>query len=274
MYRYMLGCVATVVLGLGALGIFRADAQDRVTIAPPAGSALSELISGYYLLKDETKGMQDDDFLNPGMLWVESGGEMWPVIEGDAGKSCHSCHGNAEESMTGVGTSYPKYHETWGKLINLEQRINLCRTENMKAPAWQWESDELLAMTAYVRHQSFGMPVRVQIDGPARPFFENGKEFYYRRRGLLDMTCSHCHEKYYDKQLRDNWLSQGHTNGFPAYRFSWQTMVSTHEMFQVCNKEIRSTPYDHGSDEYVNLELFIAWRGTGLPIETPAVRAW
>jgi sulfur-oxidizing protein SoxA len=268
----MLGCVATVVLGLGALGIFRAHAQDRVTVAPPAGSALPELISGYYFLKDETKGMQDDDFLNPGMLWVGFGQEMWSVVEGEAGKSCQNCHDDAEETMKGVGASYPKYHEPWGKLINLEQRINLCRTENMKAPAWQWESDELLAMTAYVRHQSRGMSVRVRIDGPARPLFDKGKEFYYRRRGLFDMACSHCHDKYYGRYLRANWLSQGHTNSFPAYRLPWQRLGSLHHMFQVCNKRLRSEPYDYGTDEYVNLELYMAWRGSGLPVETPAVR--
>jgi sulfur-oxidizing protein SoxA len=35
---------------------------------------------------------------------------------------------------------------------------------------------------------------------------------------------------------------------------------------------MRSTPHDFGADEYVNLKLYMAWRGNGLPVETPAVR--
>ena len=37
-------------------------------------------------------------------------------------------------------------------------------------------------------------------------------------------------------------------------------------------KQVRATPYEPGSDEFVALELFVNWRGVGLPIETPAVR--
>jgi sulfur-oxidizing protein SoxA len=64
----------------------------------------------------------------------------------------------------------------------------------MQAEPWKWETRELLGMTAYVRHQSSDKPVNVKIDGKAAPFYEKGKEFYYQRRGQLDMACSNCHE--------------------------------------------------------------------------------
>ncbi len=89
--------------------------------------------SGYTYAKAETRAIQDDDFENPAMLWVDSGGELWEEVEGEAGKSCASCHGNAAGSMAEVGTTYPVYFEPWKKLMNSEQRINLCRTENTKA---------------------------------------------------------------------------------------------------------------------------------------------
>ena len=38
------------------------------------------------------------------------------------------------------------------------------------------------------------------------------------------------------------------------------------------NKNVRAQPYAYGSDEYVNLELYLAARGRGLLVETPAVR--
>jgi sulfur-oxidizing protein SoxA len=43
-------------------------------------------------------------------------------------------------------------------------------------------------------------------------------------------------------------------------------------MFAWCNTSVRALPSPFGADEYVNLELYVAWRGRGLPVETPAVR--
>lgn len=245
---------------------------DYETVEAPEGSPLAELISGYYFRTAETRELQDDDFMNPAFIWLEQGEELWSTAEGEAGKSCADCHGDAEESMKGVGATYPKYHEASGKLINLEQRINLCRTESMQAEPWKWESDELLGMTAYVKHQSKGMPVDVSVDGPAAPFFEKGKEFYYQRRGQLDMACATCHENNYGMYIRADLLSQGQSNGFPTYRLKWQKLGSLHRRFRGCNRQVRATPYANGSEEYVNLELYLAWRGQGLPVETPAVR--
>lgn len=264
---------ALLCTGLFAGGAAAAEADGKETpVKPPEGHPLTELWSGYHFMTKETKAMQDDDIANPGMAWYDIGEELWSKVEGEAGKSCASCHHDASKSMRGVGARYPVYFEPWKKLINLEQRINLCREKNMKAKPWKWESNELLGMTVFVRAQSRGMPVQVKIDGPAKPFFEKGKEFYYTRRGQLDMACAHCHEGYYGQQIRMNILSQGQSNGFPLYRLKWQKVGSLHRRFKGCNAQVRAKPYDVGSDEYVNLELYLAWRGQGLPVETPAVR--
>ena len=75
-------------------------------------------------------------------------------------------------SMRGVRTRYPRFDPQRGKLINLEQQINRCRTEHMHAPSYPYESDTLLALTTFVAFQSRGLPIDVRIDGPAQPFFE------------------------------------------------------------------------------------------------------
>ena len=49
-------------------------------------------------------------------------------------------------------------------------------------------------------------------------------------------------------------------------------MGSTHRMFAWCNNAMRAEPFPSASEEYLNLELYVAWRGRGLPIEAPAVR--
>ena len=228
--------------------------------------------SGYTYLSEDNQRLQDDDFANPGLLWVEQGRALWQQTDGAAGTSCASCHGDATASMHGVSPRYPRFDPQRGKLINLEQQINRCRTERMQAPPYPYESEALLALTTFVAWQSRGLPMHVSIDGPAQAFFEAGKALYMQRRGLLDMACTQCHDQYAGQRLRGDVISQGQSNGFPIYRHTWQTLGSTHRMFAWCNTSVRAEPYPLGSDEYVNLELFVAWRGRGLPVETPAVR--
>ncbi|MEJ2116736.1 MAG: sulfur oxidation c-type cytochrome SoxA [Alphaproteobacteria bacterium] len=259
---------ATLLLVLGAMSpAWANDAKPDIS-----KYMVGEKKSGYIYAEPETRSMQDDDFSNPGMLWVDAGMAEWSKVDGEAGKSCQSCHKDAAKSMKGVGTRYPMYDPGKKKLVALEHRINMCRKANMKAKPFKWESKALLGLTAYVKTQSRGMPMKVSIDGPAKEFFEKGKAFYYQRRGQLDLACSHCHEDLHDIHIRAEKLSQGMNNGFPTYRLKKQGMLSFQKRIQGCNKNIRAEPYPPGSDEYTNLELYVAWRASGLPVETPSVR--
>ena len=86
------------------------------------------------------------------------------------------------------------------------------------------------------------------------------------------MSCAHCHEDNYGNYIRADMLSQGHINGFPTYRVKWNGIGSTHRRFRGCNGNIRATKLAYGHEDYVALELYLAWRGNGLTVETPAVR--
>ena len=265
---------ALVVGGLAVLGacVAATSSSDSKMSSKEANHSFGDKRSGYLYSKASTQAIQDDDFQNGAFLWVDQGEELWGTADGKAGKSCASCHGDAEVSMKGVGASYPKYDAGVGKLVNLEHRINLCRQKHMQAKPYKWESDQLLGMTAYVKTQSRGMPVNVSIDGSARPFYEKGKAFYNKRRGLLDMACATCHIDNPGNMIRADLVSQGYPNGFPTYRLKWQKLGSLHRRFRGCNKQVRATPYKAGSDEYTNLELFVTYRGNGLKVEAPSVR--
>ena len=257
-----------VVVAVGmvgaVVGLLMAGELDRYVV--------EDRRSGYTYLSEENQRLQDDDFANPGLLWVEQGRELWQRVDGVVGMSCASCHGDAAESMRGIRTRYPRFDLGRGKLINLEQQINRCRADRLQAAPYPYESEALLALTTFVGVQSRGLPIDARIDGPAQPFFEAGKTFFFRRRGQLDLACPHCHEQHAGQRLRGDVVSQGQLNGFPAYRHTWQALGSTHRMFAWCNVAVRAEAYPYGADEYVNLELYMAWRGRGLVVETPAVR--
>jgi sulfur-oxidizing protein SoxA len=231
-----------------------------------------ELYSGYYFATAQTRAMQDDDFDNPGMPVVEKAVELWSKVDGEAGKSCQSCHNDYKVSMKGVMARYPVYYEPWKKPINVELRINECREKFMQAKPFKYNSNEMVGLTGLIGLQSRGMPVAVKVDGNMAPFFEQGKEFYYQRRGQLDMACAQCHENYYGAKIRSELLSQGQVNGFPLFRLKAQKLISLHSRFKGCNQNINAEPYEEGSDEYVNLELYTRWRGNGLTVEAPGVR--
>lgn len=221
--------------------------------------------SGSVFITPGLKAMQADDFGNPGMLWVSEGQALWSKVEGAAGKSCASCHGELS-SLRGI--QYPK-REASGQLINLELRIERCRTDYMQAPAFGYESDGMLALTTAIRHQSRGLPVSIPEDAAA---IAAGETYFRERRGRFNLACASCHEQSVGKHIRDETISQGQTNGFPTYRVRWETLGSVHRRFQACNESVGAEPEPLGSQTYIALEWFLAWRGRGVPIETPSVR--
>jgi sulfur-oxidizing protein SoxA len=216
--------------------------------------------------------MQDDEFANPGMLWVVRGETLWDAPAGKSGRPCAACHGPADTSMRGAATRYPKVDPDTGRLLNLEGRINLCRERHQQAEAFRYESDELLGLTAYVALQSRGLPLNASVNGQNRDHFERGHAFYHSRRGQMNLACSHCHDRNWGRKLLAETISQGHGNEYPVYRLEWQTMGSLHRRFQSCLYGIRAEMLPAGSPEFLDLELFLAWRAGGLPVGTPGVR--
>lgn len=263
------------VLNVGAViaGSATPEGVTAIKVDPPTKDhPLEEIYSGWHFRATETQQLQQDDFENPGYLWVDKGEDLWNTVDGKAGKSCATCHQDASVSMKGVGAEMPMWDAKLERPMTMEQRINNCRTKNMDAKPWKWEADQMLSMTTYVRNQSRGMPVNVQADGPMEPWVKRGKELYYTRVGQLDMSCANCHQANYGKHIRADFLSQGQSNGFPTYRLKWQKIGSLHRRFKGCMKNIRATPYKRGSDEFVALEIYLAQRGKGLQVESPAVR--
>lgn len=267
-------CAAIGMAVTGAMADMKNKSEYERRSADPRNKEyiVGEKKSGYVYMTSVTRDMQDDDFSNPSFVWVDIGKTLWSKAEGKAGKSCASCHKSAKASMKGVATRYPVYDKKLKRMISLQHKINMELKEKMGAKPWKWESDDMLGMAAFIKLQSRGMPINVSIAGPAKKFYEQGKGFYNKRRGLLDMACKHCHVDNAGKMIRSNLLSQGQPNGFPTFRLKWQKIGSLHRRFAGCNKNIRAKPYKRGSPEYTNLELYLMHRANGLPIESPSVR--
>lgn len=275
--------IASVVLAHVSFSVNAEPSSDKLTIDEEfemisrtesvEGHPLPEVVSGWHYRTPETRAMEADSFQNPGMLGIEQGEEIWNTVEGTEGKSCASCHDDAAVSMKGVGASYPKWDADSGKPINVELQINKCRVENMGADAYEFDKGGQKPLTAYVKHQSFGTPVAVDLtQGDMQQWWDKGKETYYLRTGQLNLSCASCHEQNNGKYIRADHLSQGNVNGFPTYRLKQNKLISLHNRFRGCIRDTRAEYPGAFSDTLMGLEVYTTWRGTGLSVETPAVR--
>lgn len=251
------------------------DGELKLVTAAPAPEHLKGVLdtvySGWLFREEETRALQKDDFDNPGMVFVDRGLDRWNKVEGEAGKSCAACH-EGPESMAGLRAVTPRVDAETGKLMLIEDYINECRTERMGAEAWKVTSDPMKDMLALISMQSRGLPVNVAIDGPAAPFWEQGKAMYYTRFGQLEMSCANCHEDNFGHMIRADHLSQGQVSGFPLYRLKDAGMVTAQQRFKGCVRDTRAETFEPGSDEFKALELYVASRGNGLSVEGVGVR--
>lgn len=249
---------------VGAWLIAACSAPDR-TQAPADARR-----SGFDFMTPATQALQRDDSQNPAMLWVQEGEALWNRAEGADARSCASCHGDARQSQRGVAARYPRFDATLGRPVGLAQRIERCRTQQQRAPAL--DAEPLLSLETYVAHQSRGLPIAPDADARLEPFRNRGEQLFRRRVGQLNLSCAQCHDERAGAHLGGSVIPQGHATGYPVYRLEWQGMGSLQRRLRNCLVGVRAEPFAPGAVEWVELELYLAGRSRGMPVETPAVR--
>lgn len=261
--QVFLSCLLGFLAPLGTLLPHKALSQ-----VDPVGV---ERQSSYMLMSPDTKAMQDEPLLNPATFAVLDGQLLWQELAGKKNQSCASCHGDASVSMKGVAASFPKVNAA-GQLLNLEGRINECRTQHQAAPAFTFESKPLLALTAFVSNQSKGMPITVERTTANETALASGERLFNQRMGQLNLSCAQCHAERSGQKLAGNPIPQAHPTAYPIYRLEWQAVGSLERRLRNCMAGVRAEPYAFGSNEFLELELFLAWRARAMPLESPGVR--
>jgi len=242
------------------------------TVACAAERAPVVRHSGFDDLSPATQAMQRDDAQNPGMLWVGEGEALWNAKAGPRDQSCATCHRDASVSMRGVAARYPAFDAKAGRPVDLAQRINVCRTERQGAVPLAAESHDLVALEAFVAHQSRGLPIAPPQDPRLASYIDRGRALWQARIGQLDLACAQCHDDNPGRRVGGSVIPQGHPTGYPIYRLEWQSVGSLQRRVRGCMTGVRAEPYPYGAQELVDLELYLAQRAAGLAIETPGVR--
>ena len=233
---------------------------------------LEDFVNGPYSMNEDMhRQWQEKEQFPPYDFSLEAGKEMF-AKRFKNGKSYADCFPN---QGIGIRQNYPQFDEKEGKVVTLELALNRCREANGEAPL-SYVRDEMAALTAYMAFTSRGKPFDIKIPNDPRALeaYENGKRYFYTRRGQLNFSCASCHVQNPGERIRAEVLAPaiGILNAMPIYRSEWGGMGTISRRFTTCNSQIRGVPLDPQSDEYRDVEYFLSYVSNGLPISGPGAR--
>jgi sulfur-oxidizing protein SoxA len=233
---------------------------------------LKDFVNGPYSLnEDMRKQWEEKEEFPPYDFALDAGKEMFTKPFKN-GKTYADCFPNGG---IGIRQNYPYFDEKEGKVVTLELALNQCREANGEAPI-SYVKDDMAALTAYMAYTSRGKPFDIKIPNDPRALqaFEDGKRYFYTRRGQLNFSCASCHVQNAGQRIRAEILAPalGILNAMPIYRSEWGGMGTTSRRFISCNTQTRGVPLEPQSDEYRNLEYYLSYVSNGLPISGPGAR--
>ncbi|TVO74830.1 sulfur oxidation c-type cytochrome SoxA [Sedimenticola selenatireducens] len=205
--------------------------------------------------------------------FIDRGQVMWekPFANGKGYKDCFP-------DGPAIAHNYPRWDREQGLVMTLPLALNQCRKANSEKPL-KYKKGPINDILSYIAFQSRGKVVNVEVpkdDPRAMAAYEDGKKFYFTRRGQLNFSCATCHVQNTGLKVRTEILSPsvGHITHWPVYRskVDWGTVGTLHRRFTGCNKNIRAKPMKAQGPEYRNLEYFLSYLSNGLELNGPGAR--
>lgn len=249
------------------LKAFRGYFMERFPNVP-----LDEFANGVYAIDAASREQWEaiEEF-PPYEIAIEEGEEIFNTPFKN-GKTFASCFRNGG---IGIKSDYPYFDTKSGKVKTLELEINECLEKNGEKPL-PYEKGKLASLSAYMAYTTRGQMIDIKIphDQRALDAYNKGKQFYYARRGQLNMACAHCHIDNAGNKIRADLLSPalGHLSHFPVYRSKWGGLGTVHRRFGGCNQQVRAKPFKAQSEEYRDLEYFLTYMSNGIPWNGPGAR--
>ena len=235
------------------------------------GVPLNEFGNGVYAIdkvsRDSWVAIEDFPPYEP---MIEAGETMWNTPFAN-GKTYGSCFGDDPAQRK----NYPYWDSKRKMVITLPLAINECREANGEKPL-KYKKGAIADLLAYMSYESRGQTIDVEVpnDPDALAAYNEGKSFYFARRGQLNFSCASCHMESSGMHVRTDILSPelGHTSGWPVYRSKWGELGTLHRRFDGCNKQVRAKPFKAQGREYRNLEFFLSHMNNGIEFNGPSAR--
>jgi sulfur-oxidizing protein SoxA len=215
---------------------------------------------------------------NPGLgVAADVAVPLW-AKPGPKGQSCAGCHGpigapDAQRtlgviaSMVGVGARYPKWKETYSRMMSVEDylAVHAPETTGHEMPA---QGEQNLAMSILVRMQSNGMPYALDLnDANVQAAIQRGEQTFNRRVGQRGQACANCHTERGggNKFLGGRFLGDVEKDAMvnhPYWRTAWQRLIDIRIRMQWCMTPLRTNMLPGDAPEYADLETFLIAKQT------------
>ena len=233
---------------------------------------LNDFVNGPYSMDADLRKqwVAIEDF-PPYQFALDKGQEMFatPFKNGKTYGDCFADKG------VGIRQNYPYFDEKAGEVVTLELALNRCRQANGEQP-FSYVKDEMAALTAYMAFTSRGKPFDIKIPNDPRALaaYENGKQYFYARRGQLNFSCASCHVQSPGEHIRTEVLAPalGILAAMPIYRSEWGGMGTISRRFVTCNSQVRGVPLEPQDENYRDVEYYLSYMSNGLPISGPGAR--
>lgn len=268
------------VLALGLLPIVSAQAaspaEDREALRGfftkhISDVKLEDMKNGVYALDADARGQWEEiEEFPPYEIALDKGVELWDKKFAN-GKSFSDCFG-ADTST--IRVKYPYHDEKSDTIVTLEGDINKCLTDNGEKP-FKWKKGNIAAVSAHIAYAGRDQKITTEpTTEKAKAWYAKGKNFFYAKRGQLNMACADCHVYNSNRMIRGDLLSPalGHTTHFPVFRSKWGSLGTLHRRYGGCNKQVRAKPFKAQSDEYKALEYFQAVMSKDMVLNGPGAR--
>lgn len=216
----------------------------------------------------------------PYELGLEEGRKEWNTPFKN-GKRFADCFKNGGKN---IAQHYPYWSEEKKEVRTAEMDLIDCVKKNGEDKPYVTADlgkdgkarGQLANLTAAFYEQSKGQRVNIDLSKQgAVAAYEDGKKFWWQRRGQLDFACSACHMEMAGKNLGGNQplsAALGHPVGWPAFRIVWDRLETVHQRYATCNSQVRAKPFKHLSKTYNNLQLYETYLSSGLPLAAPSIR--
>lgn len=271
----ILGCVGALAFSFNALAnianndaaAFQKSVQDKFPEVE-----FADFANGAYAFDEAAREqwLEMEEFA-PYEIALEEGEELFdtPFANGQSYADCF------ENGGIGVRQNFPYYDTEQQQVVTLELAINQCREKNSEKKL-KYKKGDIAKISAYMAYTSRGKTFKQEVpdESGALAAYENGKEFYYSRRGQLNFSCASCHVQSSGNMLRAEMLSSslGHVTHWPVYRSKWGDIGTLHRRIAGCNEQVRAKPLDAQGESYRNLEYFLTVMSQGLDVNGPGSR--
>lgn len=276
--RKLITSVALLAIALSPFVTAQASspAEDREALRDYfkknlTGANLDDFINGVYTLDADARSQWEEiEEFPPYEIDLDKGAEIW-AKKFKNGKSFASCFG---EDLSKTRAKYPYHDEAKDTIVTLEGDINKCLTDNGEKP-FKWKKGKIAQVSAYIAYQGRGEKINVEVKtDKAKAWYDKGKNFFYAKRGQLNLACADCHVYNFNRKIRGDLLSPalGHPSHFPVFRSKWGNLGTLHRRYGGCNKQVRAKDFKAQGNEYKALEYFQAVMSNGMELNGPGAR--